>query len=121
MLSFLAQQFTDAEDPTGLLRQLTPLLGLVIPFITARVTKAESRKWLKFGVAVGLSGVVTVATGLGLDWTEWQTGGVLLERFATLVGVFQVTYVAADAYAKRTVGEDGLNGAEMMKPTQGIG
>lgn len=119
-LAVLAQ-FTNEQDPTGLLSKAWPILAVLIPFVVARVTNEAARARIKFGVAAGLSAAVSIVTLLQMDWSAGMATPVLiLERAGMVLGLATLTYHLVDAAAEVWF-RAGLNDLPAVKPEKGIG
>lgn len=113
--------FNPADDPTGMLNTLGPIvIGFLLPLVVARLTSERAEKLVKFGVSAGLSLVVAGATAYGMDWTDPAAIPLLLERAVKIIGAAQIAYMAVDKVLESTTGTD-LNSQPVVKPERGVG
>jgi len=127
MLGFIAQIFTDAEDPTGFLNMAWPLIaGVIIPVIVARVTTEEAESKVKIGVSLSIAAVAAGLSGLTMDWTEPLTLSLVTTRVFAVFGVAELAYRRMDrGFLDRDLDAGaaaprGLNEQDRFRPEKGL-
>ena len=117
-MQHILAQFSNEQDPTGVLNNIWPIMAILVPFITARITHKEAASLVKFGMALVMAILAGVLSLIGYDFsTLGAVDGIQLffERVAAVFGTAQTVFFVVD---KSMSG--GLNSSKVMAPDSGI-